>query len=35
MLITFNFENYRSFKNESSLDMTATQIRENSEHIIK
>ena len=35
MLIQFNFKNFRSFKNETSLDMTATKISEHPLHIIK
>lgn len=32
MLLQFNFENYKSFREETSLDLTATGISENSNH---
>ena len=35
MLIQFNFRNYKSFKNDTSLDMTATKISEFSNHVIE
>ena len=35
MLKRFSFENYLSFKDESTLDLTATGIREHSEHVHK
>ena len=34
MLIQFNFQNFRSFKDETSLDMTATRISEYPEHVV-
>jgi len=34
LLIQFNFENFKSFLNETSLDMTATNITEHSENLI-
>ena len=33
MLIQFNFNNYRSFKNETILDMSATKITEHPNHV--
>ncbi|WP_028830196.1 AAA family ATPase [Proteocatella sphenisci] len=33
MLIQFNFNNYRSFKNEAVLDMSATKITEHPNHV--
>ena len=35
VLIQFNFSNYKSFKDEVSLDMSATKITEHSSHIIE
>ena len=35
MLIQFNFKNYKSFRDETSLDMTATKIAEHPEHVIE
>ena len=34
MLIQFNFKNFKSFKNETSLDMTATSIKEHEYNLI-
>lgn len=34
MLIQFNFKNYRSFRDEASLDMSATPITEHSDRIV-
>lgn len=34
MLIQFNFNNYKSYKNETSLDMTATSIKEHPYNLI-
>ncbi|MGL5255783.1 MAG: AAA family ATPase [Proteocatella sp.] len=35
MLIQFNFSNYRSFKDEVSLDLTASKITEHAENVVK
>lgn len=35
MLIQFNFKNYKSFKEEVSLDLSATKITEHKDHITK
>lgn len=35
MLIQFNFKNYKSFRNDTSLDMTATSIKEHSYNLIE
>ena len=35
MLIQFNFKNFRSFKGEVSLDMTATKIMEHPAHVVE
>lgn len=35
MLIQFNFKNYRSFRDEVSLDMTATKISEHPSHVVE
>ena len=35
MLIQFNFENFKSFYNEMSLDMTATSIKEHEYNLIR
>ena len=35
MLIQFNFKNFRSFKGEVSLDMTATKITEHPAHVVE
>lgn len=35
MLIQFNFKNYKSFRDETSLDMTATKISEYPTHIVE
>lgn len=35
MLIQFNFKNFRSFKDEVSLDMTATKITEHPAHVVE
>lgn len=34
MLIQFNFKNFRSFKNETSFDMTASSIKEHLDNVI-
>lgn len=34
MLIQFNFKNFKSFKDEVSLDLTATKITEHNEHVV-
>ncbi len=34
MLIQFNFKNYKSFKEEVSLDLSATKITEHNDHIV-
>lgn len=34
MLIQFNFKNYKSFREEASLDMSATKISEHQAHVI-
>lgn len=33
MLIQFNFKNYKSFRDEVSLDLTATKITEHEDHV--
>ena len=35
MLIQFNFRNYKSFRDDTSLDMTATRISEFSNHVVE
>jgi len=35
MLVQFNFKNYKSFKNETSLDMTASSIKEHPYNLIE
>ena len=35
MLIQFNFKNYKSFKGETSLDLTATKIAEHPFHVVE
>ena len=35
MLIQFNFRNFKSFKEENTLDMSATSIKEHKEHLIE
>ena len=35
MLIQFNFKNFKSFREEVSLDLTATKITEHEEHVIE
>ena len=35
MLLQFNFKNFKSFKDDTSLDMTATKISEYNNHVIK
>ena len=35
MLVQFNFKNYKSFKNEATLDMTATSIKEHPYNLIE
>ncbi len=34
MLIQFNFKNYKSFRNETSLDLSATKITEYGSHVV-
>ena len=33
MLIQFNFKNFKSFRDEVSLDLTATKIKEHEDHV--
>ena len=35
MLIQFNFKNFKSFRDDVSLDMTATRIAEHSPHVVE
>lgn len=35
MLIQFNFKNYRSFRDETSLDLSATKITEHENHVVE
>ena len=35
MLIQFNFKNFKSFREEATLDMTATRITENTNHVVE
>ena len=35
MLIQFNFKNFKSFRDETSLDMTATKITEHPSHVVR
>ena len=35
MLIQFNFKNFKSFRDEVSLDLSATKITEHEEHIVE
>ena len=35
MLLQFNFKNFKSFKSEATLDLTATKITENADHVAK
>ncbi len=35
MLLQFNFKNYKSFRDDTTLDMTATKITEYEKHVIK
>ena len=35
MLIQFNFKNFRSFRDDVTLDMTATKISEHNHHIVQ
>ena len=35
MLIRFNFQNFKSFKNENSLDMEATSLKEHEYNVVK
>lgn len=35
MLIQFNFKNFRSFRNEVSLDLSATKITEHDDHVVE
>ncbi len=34
MLIQFNFKNYKSFRDEVSLDLSATKITEHENHVV-
>ena len=34
MLLQFNFKNFKSFRDDTSLDLTATKISEYSNHVI-
>ncbi len=34
MLIQFNFQNYKSFRDETSLDLSATKITEHTDHVV-
>ena len=34
MLIQFNYKNFKSFRGEVSLDMTATKITEHPSHVV-
>lgn len=34
MLIQFNFKNFKSFRDEVSLDLSATRITEHQEHVV-
>ena len=34
MLIQFNFKNFKSFRDEASLDLTATKITEHEDHVV-
>ena len=34
MLIQFNFKNYKSFRDEVSLDLSATKITEHESHVV-
>ena len=34
MLIQFNFKNYKSFRDEVSLDLSATKITEHEDHVV-
>lgn len=33
MLIQFNFQNYKSFRDEATLDLSATKITEHETHV--
>ena len=35
MLIQFNFKNFKSFRDEVSLDLTATKITEHEDHVVE
>lgn len=35
MLVQFTFKNFKSFKNEATIDMTATSIKEHSYNVIE
>ena len=35
MLLQFNFKNFKSFKNETTLDMKATNIQEHKYNLVK
>ena len=35
MLIQFNFKNFKSFRDEVSLDLSATKITEHEEHVVE
>lgn len=34
MLIQFNFKNFKSFRDEATLDMSATKITEHEDHVV-
>ena len=34
MLIQFNFSNFKSFRNDTSLDLSATKISEHNDHVV-
>ena len=35
MLIQFNFKNFKSFRDEVSLDLSATKITEHEDHVVE
>lgn len=35
MLVQFNFKNYKSFRDEASLDLSATKITEHEDHVVE
>ena len=34
MLIQFNFENFKSFRDEAALDLSATKVTEHEGHVV-